>query len=251
MASAVLAASSFKLWVSETCPYAQRAWIGALEKGLEFDLEIVDLQNKPAAFNELYSSISVCPKDSSKVPVLEDGDVKLIESAIILQYLEDAYPGQGQRLLPAAANERAIVRLFMDTYEKTLGPLIFKALQAESEAARAAVREDVQYALRACDAFLRRHGKAGGPFLLGEEFSLAEGHCGPMVTRLGPVLQAFGGVDLVGECGASGCDRLAGWLAAVAERPSVAATSPAPEKTVEGFRAMRERMAAAAAAKKS
>jgi glutathione S-transferase len=52
------------------CPFAQRAWITLIEKKLKFEQKIVDLQNKPKHFKELYASIHPDPTAPAKVPII-------------------------------------------------------------------------------------------------------------------------------------------------------------------------------------
>jgi len=52
------------------CPFAQRAWITLIEKKLNFEQKIVDLQNKPKHFKELYASIHPDPTAPAKVPII-------------------------------------------------------------------------------------------------------------------------------------------------------------------------------------
>lgn len=99
------------------------SWIALLEKEVAFEHTIVDLQEKPQIFSDLYSSIHPDPTarakvfwfvgahclrrgsggsfDSrhvhpriTKVPILEHGEeVKLIESAVCADYIAEAFPG--------------------------------------------------------------------------------------------------------------------------------------------------------------
>jgi len=52
------------------CPFAQRAWITLIEKKLNFEQKIVDLQNKSKHFKELYASIHPDPTAPAKVPII-------------------------------------------------------------------------------------------------------------------------------------------------------------------------------------
>jgi glutathione S-transferase len=68
-------------------PFARRVWITLLEKELEFEPIIVDVrageQLKPE-FLQL--------NPFHHVPLLVDGNLKIIESLAIMDYLEDKYP---------------------------------------------------------------------------------------------------------------------------------------------------------------
>jgi glutathione S-transferase len=91
------------------------------EKRLDYEMVQVDLfageQFKPAflALNPYH-----------KVPLLDDGDVAVGESWIINEYLEDRYPEPP--LLPAAAADRARVRLLVDFASRFFFPHVYDLL---------------------------------------------------------------------------------------------------------------------------
>lgn len=61
---------------------------------MAFEQRIVDLQDKPKDFSDLYSSIHPDPNSRAKLPILEHGDVRLIESAVCAEYVAEAFLGQ-------------------------------------------------------------------------------------------------------------------------------------------------------------
>jgi glutathione S-transferase len=241
-----LSVSSVKLWVSKSCPYAQRAWICANEKQVDAEVTVVDLMNKPSDFLELYSSISADVTTSAKVPILVDGNFRLIESSIIASYLEDAYPESGASLAPQSASDKAIVRFFIDTYEKSLGSMTMKVLSnPEIGSFPTSLKSDLEKNIRIVNTFLEKYGKPDGPFLLGSQFSLAEVNTAPFVTRLSVLLQAFCNTNLATECINLGCGRLNLWIDAVSSRISVTSTLPATDELVAAYTSMRERFLSA------
>jgi glutathione S-transferase len=68
-------------------PIARRVWICLLEKGLEFEAREVKLHLKEQLEPEFMAL-----NPFHHVPVLIDGNVKLIESIAILDYLDARYP---------------------------------------------------------------------------------------------------------------------------------------------------------------
>ena len=69
---------SFKL-----CPFVQRALIALEEKGVDYDIEYIDLENPPDWFKQR--------SPLGKVPLLLVKDNVLFESAVILDYLDEVY----------------------------------------------------------------------------------------------------------------------------------------------------------------
>jgi glutathione S-transferase len=103
-----------KLYGTPLSPYFCRVWFAALAKDVDLELEIgpPDVQSGP---NRKRSP-------TGKVPFIEDGDILLYESEVIVEYLEDRYPEPP--LLPVGASDRAQSRLIsrlVDLY--VLGPV--------------------------------------------------------------------------------------------------------------------------------
>jgi glutathione S-transferase/RNA polymerase-associated protein len=93
-------------------PYAQKVKISLREKGLAFETELPGGLGAGGAHGAF---VQASPR--AEVPALVDGDVRVFDSTIILEYLDDAYPEPAMR--PASAAERARVRMLeevMDTH---------------------------------------------------------------------------------------------------------------------------------------
>lgn len=90
------------------CPYCARVRIALAEKGIDHESVQVDLSNRPQWLLELNP-----PK--GRVPVL-DG---LPESAVIMEYLEEAHPAHP--LLPTDLHARARARFLVDRFDERLG----------------------------------------------------------------------------------------------------------------------------------
>lgn len=90
-----------------TSPYVFSAYVALKEKGLPFELSLLDLDarehDRPG-----YRDASV----TGRIPALRHGDFWLAESSAITEYLEEAFPPpQHARLYPADLRERARVRM--------------------------------------------------------------------------------------------------------------------------------------------
>ena len=86
-------------------PFAWRVWLALEHKKLPYELRVLSFDKgdlSQPAFRAL------TPR--GKVPVIQDGDYVLYESAAIVEYLDDAYPGQGAALFPADPKTRGVAR---------------------------------------------------------------------------------------------------------------------------------------------
>jgi glutathione S-transferase len=180
------------LYDADRCPYCARVRIVLAEKGLPYETVVVYLDDRPAWIYE--------KNPLGKVPVLEEDDFVLPESVVIMEYLEERYPEPP--LWPADPAERAGGRLLVERFDELSRP--YYALRRGEDDAR----ERLDAELAALDSLL-----AGRPFLTGREFGLADAAYLPWILRAETML----GVDLDAHPG------LAGWVARVGERPSVAA----------------------------
>lgn len=216
---------------STSCPYAQRSWIALLEKGLPFEIRKVDLANKDAEFVEMYHSINPDPEAPAKVPILIDGDTKLIESNIIVEYLEAQYPEPP--LLPADAAAAARVRLFVETFGSQFTPNLFALFRADTPEGVEAGKAKLAAALKVLDAFLLQHGsQEGGDLFLGGSYSMAETCCTGFLQRALAMLPHYRGIDLWAVTREAKADRLERWMRAALARPSAQKTKPADDVIV-------------------
>ncbi|MDE1172507.1 MAG: glutathione S-transferase family protein [Parvibaculaceae bacterium] len=86
-------------------PYAQKCKIALREKGVEFELK------QPGAIGSGVTGPNefMAANPRGEVPAFIDGDVRIFDSTIILEYIEDKWPTPA--LLPATPAERARVRM--------------------------------------------------------------------------------------------------------------------------------------------
>ena len=180
------------LYDADRCPYCARVRIVLAEKGLEYEVVEVDLDDRPAWIYE--------KNPLGRVTVLEEGDFLLAESAVINEYLEERWPEPS--LWPADPGERALGRLLVYRFDELSRP--YYALRRGEDGA--AERLDAQL------AGLAKRLEAQ-PFLTGREFGLADVAYVPWILRardrMGVSLDAF--------------PALAEWVARLSERPSIAA----------------------------
>ena len=95
--------------------YAMKVKMALLEKKLEFKAMIPDGMANGTAGGEF---VDANPR--AEVPTLIDDDVKVFDSTVILEYLEDKWPTPA--LLPKTPAERARVRMIEDVMDSVYEP---------------------------------------------------------------------------------------------------------------------------------
>jgi glutathione S-transferase len=162
------------------------------EKGIEYEVVPVDLDDRPAWIYDKNST--------GRVPVLEEDAFVLPESAVINEYLEERYPEPP--LLPADPGERAAARVLVFRFDELSRP--YYALRRDDEDARPRLEAELARLDRLLEA---------QPFLTGPAFGLADVAYLPWILRardrMAVDVQPF--------------HTLAEWVARASERPSVAA----------------------------
>lgn len=175
-----------KLYGTPLSPYFCRVWFAALAKGVDFELEIgpPDAQSDP---NRKRSP-------TGKTPFIEDGDVFLYESEVIVEYLEDRYPKPS--LLPVGASDRAQSRLIsrlVDLYVLAPVHALVPQMRAEprDEAVVARHLGAIKAGLDQIDATVSR-----GPWCLGAKPALADCALAAALWYLPNILRHFSTADL-------------------------------------------------------
>ncbi len=163
----------FELVSFELCPYVQRSVITLLQKKIDFNLTLIDLDSPPDWFNKI-SPLGKVPllivrNDRNAEPVI------LFESAVINEYLDEVTPPM---LLPsdplAKAKQRAWVavsgELFMLSY-----PMMASSDLAEIAEAKVEIFE----ILSKVEGALSQ-----GPYFSGNQFSLVDAAFAPFFMRM-------------------------------------------------------------------
>ena len=145
--------------------YFNKARLAMLEKGIEFEMDASCRPSQDEAF--------VARSPMGKVPFLELDGKTLIESDVICEYLEDAYPQKP--LLPRDPLERARVRelitimeLHLELVVRRLYPFVFFG-KPPVEDVKQSVEKALPKGLRALKSRARF-----APYIAGAEFTLAD-----------------------------------------------------------------------------
>jgi glutathione S-transferase len=190
---------------ARACPFAHRTRLVLGEKRLDFELVEIDLQNKPAWFN----TVSVY----GKVPALQHDGQRIVESAIVNEYLDEVFPEPA--LLPRTPAGRAAARIWIDYANTRFVSAWGGVLRGATEQERELGRSDLEAALDHLEnAALGQHSGTG-PFWFGAELSLVDLAFYPWFERWA-ALEHYRGVSVPAKL-----ERLARWRSAVSERQSV------------------------------
>jgi glutathione S-transferase len=203
-----------KLYYARPSLFARPVWLTLLEKQVEFELVPVNLGG------EQFQPEFLALNPFAHVPVLVDGDLRVIESLAILDYLEAKFPAPA--LLPKQPERLAQVRMCQMVALNELLPAVAKLLIQDEP--------DLSYAYTRAHASLSFLEQQLGSqtFLGGEQLSLADLVASSIIVcipDLGIDLQAY--------------PQLTHWLERLLARPSWQPVKLSPEEWQDVKRKMR------------
>jgi glutathione S-transferase len=159
----------------ETCPFVQRSVITLLEKGIEFDITYIDLENKPDWF------LKISP--FGKVPVLKVDDKVVFESAVINEYLDEVNPPS---MHPSDPLEKALNRAWIE-FSSGLNMSMFFWAMAKNQDDHDRHFEKMMSDLKKVEAQLN-----ATPFFNGGSFCIIDAAFAPFFMRLEFIADALG-----------------------------------------------------------
>jgi len=176
-----------------------------------------------------------------KVPALRNNndDTVVYESSICDEYLSDLArsvdpsggpppSGRAWMLMPPDAAGRARVRLLCDRIDSELCPAQFTYLMNKDGEKDKEMREDLERALGVLEEALT---SSGGPYLAGEDFTLADIHVLPFYLRLTVTLRHYKGYEVPRDK----FPKLAQWFEVCSEKASVKVAALSEERIVEVY----------------
>jgi glutathione S-transferase len=194
-----------EIYSASVCPFAQRTRLTLLEKGVDFKLTEIDLENKPDWLTKV--------SPYGKVPAIKHGDNRVWESAIANEYLEEAFPEPA--LMPRDLGKRAIARIWIDFANTKFVTAFYKLLLIQEPQQQQKWAKQLRDHLR----FMEREGVGKlsdqGPYWFGKELSLVDLTFYPWFERW-PVLEHYRGLTLPSDC-----PRLQQWCQIMGDRHSV------------------------------
>ena len=156
------------LYSGTTCPFSHRCRIVLYEKGMDFQINDVDLHGKK---NEL----SVM-NPYNRTPVLVERDLILYESNIINEYIDDRFPHP--QLMPADPISKSRARLFLFRFENEIFSnidFLEKGTDKQNSNAKITVRDSL---LQIAPVFTNQN------YILGDEFTILDVTLAPLLWRL-------------------------------------------------------------------
>jgi len=156
------------LYSGTTCPFSHRCRIVLYEKGMDFQINDVDLHGKK---NEL----SVM-NPYNRTPVLVERDLILYESNIINEYIDDRFPHP--QLMPADPITKSRARLFLFRFENEIFSnidFLEKGTDKQNSNAKISVRDSL---LQIAPVFSKQN------YILGDEFTILDVTLAPLLWRL-------------------------------------------------------------------
>ena len=178
-----------ELYSASVCPFAHRTRLTLMEKGIDFQLIEIDLNNKPDWF------LQVSPY--GKVPVIKHEDNCIWESAIINEYLEEAFPEPP--LLSSSPSERALARIWIDFANTKLVPVFYKILLEQDPEKQGKWKSKFQDHLQFMEAEGIQKLSANGDYWLGNNLSLVDLTFYPWFERF-CILEHYREVHLPENC---------------------------------------------------
>ena len=158
-----------KLYSGTVDPFSHRCRIVLFEKGMDFEVIDVDLNNKPEDLAIL--------NPYNAVPVLVERDLVLSEANIINEYIDERFPHP--QLMPADPVMRARARLFLYNFEKDLFDHISDVESDNQEIADKA-RKTIRDNLTQIVPIFSKQS-----YLLGDDYSMLDVAVTPLLWRLG------------------------------------------------------------------
>jgi glutathione S-transferase len=173
-----------KLYNAWHCPFAQRAWIALLHKGISFDyVEQIPYDRTP-------EWLAINPR--GLVPVIVHNGKSVYESTVCIEYVDEAWPSETNNLLPRDAYQRAHVRMWSDHVNKKIVPQYYSLLMKKTQEERQQYKQEILSGV----SFLCENMSSEGPFFLGKEFGMVDIMLAPWAQRFGIVTKYYRDFDI-------------------------------------------------------
>src|SRR5262245_22114278 len=211
--------SMLQLYTFQLCPFAHRVRLALAEKGVAAEPIEIDLKNKPASFARI--------SPYGRVPLLLHGEVKLWESAIINEYLDEVFPDPP--LMPASPPHRALARIWVKFADERLYSATHSVIFTREEEARRKLAAEMLDSVRFLENEVMAKRPGRGPYVFGDRFTLVDIALHPWFEQVG-ALEQFSEFRLPHRCVG-----LSEWRHAVSERKAVQQCARSTDWYVEQY----------------
>jgi len=165
-----------KVWSS----WSMRPWLVLRRTGAPFTETLIRLRRETS--EEVRDAAIAAGSPTGLVPALRDGEVTVWDSLAISEYLADRFPAAG--LWPADPAARALGRAaaaeMHSGFASLRGECPMDLARREPATLSPATQENVRRIVELWRDLLARFG---GPFLMGEAWSIADAFYTPVATR--------------------------------------------------------------------
>ena len=258
------------LYSNKTCPFAHRAWIVLVEKGIPHEFVTVPLSGEltkmkaggvasaPAwadsglaleEIQKIKDDYKAAINSTGEVPTIvvrgagfaggafddASGDVVVREADVCAEFLDDAFPDSGTRLLPADAYLRSKTRHYLKILGGQHGVSAHYGLLKNQDPANDVGKRDSLYKGLATFAEM---ADTTGPFFLGAEISFADLMLAPFYHRWSALLPHWRGVPYipVGDDEHPWAPRMAAWAAALEAHPAYVHTKLDAQRAIDAYK---------------
>jgi glutathione S-transferase len=212
--------SRLQLYNFQLCPFAHRVRLTLAEKRLAAELIEIDLKNKPASFSKI--------SPYGKVPLLQHGDVKIWESAIINGYLDEVF--SDPPLMPSSPSDRALAHIWIKFADERLYAATHSLIFTRNDEARRKLVAQMFDSIQLLENEVMAKRPGGGPYVFGDRFTLVDITLYPWFEQLG-ALEQFNEFRLPNSCVG-----LREWRQAVSERKAVSQCARSTDWYAERYR---------------
>lgn len=206
------------LYAAWYCPFAQRAWLSLLHKGVDFDYVEINPYEKTDSWMDI-------SRGHGQVPVVAeigaDGSrITVPDSLRVMEYLDERFADQGAPLFPTSPEGRAEARYWLDYIGRRVIPYLYRFLKSEAGSpsgaeARVLFEEHLEDLFKAMDQ--------EGPFFFGAGPGVVDFALAPFMLRVELILSHYRDYHLP-EDGLA-WHRGARWWEAISALPAFRATS--------------------------
>ncbi|KAI0527110.1 hypothetical protein KFK09_002708 [Dendrobium nobile] len=205
-------------WIS---PFGQRCRIALAEKEVEYEYNEEDLSKK----SDLLLKSNPVHK---KIPVIIHDGKSICESLIIVEYIDEVFPGK-TNILPSDPYARSHARFWADFVDKKVYDSGSKLLKSKGKELEEANKELI-------GIFKTLETELGEKKYFGDDaFGLVDIAFAPFTSWF-YTFEAFGGFSVEEEC-----PKLAAWGKRIKERESVAKSLHEPSKVYDLFSEIRKK----------